>query len=157
MVNALPGLPTPVSGTNSASSGVKTASPDLFVTPPVEDEGIIVDLLFESLAGHELINIARHNSVNGQQLVYNPIKNLSALAIQYSPQNLLALQNPTTTYFNNFPIKLENKIPEGTVDNVIYVEQETGDLIINVINMEADEQVEVQILTSGNVLDDTIY
>ena len=39
----------------------------------------------------------------------------------------------------------------------IYIEEETGDLIINVINLAKGEQVEVQVLAQGEVFDDTIY
>jgi hypothetical protein len=94
--------------------------------------------------------------VNGKNVIYRPIKNLSALSIQYSPQNLLSLQNPSNAYFNNFPIKFEERVPDGNEDDIVYVDQQTGDLIINVINMEPDEQIEVQVLTSGEVLDGTI-
>ena len=155
MIGPTPNIPVPVF--SSSSSGVKTATPDLFTTSKVEDLGILEDLLFESLSGQELLSLSRHDTVNGQSVVYRPIKNLSSLAIQYSPQNLLALQNPSTAFFNNFPIKLETKVPEGDAQSVVYVEQSSGDLIINVVEMDSDEQVEVQILTSGSVLDDTIY
>lgn len=157
MIQSTPNIPVPVSSLGSSNSGIKAATTDLFVNDRVEDVGIIEDLLFESVAGQELINIARHDMVNGQTVAYRPIKNLSAIAIQYSPQNLLSLQNPSTTYFNSFPIKLESKIPEGDTQNVVYIEEGTGDLIINLINMGADERVEVQILTSGDILNDTIY
>jgi hypothetical protein len=69
------------------------------------------------------------------------------------------LQNTSATYFKNFPIKLENKIPNvGTGPNgeIVYLE-ETGNIIINVINLEKDEVVEIQILNSGSILDGTIY
>ena len=157
MIQPTPNIPVPVSSLGSLNSGIKAATPDLFVNERVEDVGVIEDLLFESVAGQELISIARHDMVNGQSVVHRPIKNLSALAIQYSPQNLLSLQNPSTTYFNSFPIKLESKIPEGNTEDIIYIEAETGDLIINLINMSPDERVEVEILTSGDILDGTIY
>jgi hypothetical protein len=39
----------------------------------------------------------------------------------------------------------------------VYIDPITGDLIINLINIKENEQVEVQILTSGDVFSDTIY
>jgi hypothetical protein len=155
-INPTPNVPAPVF--SLSTSGIKPATPDLFTTSKVDDIGILEDLLFESVAGQELLNFSRYDTVNGQNVAYRPIKNVSSLAIQYSPQNLLSLQNPSTAYFNNFPIKLETKVPTtGELSDIIYIESETGDLIINCINMDADEQVEVEILTSGSVLDDTIY
>jgi hypothetical protein len=39
----------------------------------------------------------------------------------------------------------------------VYIDPISGDLIINLINVKEGEQAEVQILTSGEVFDDTIY
>lgn len=164
MVDPVPNVPAVVPAT--ASKGVKAATPDLFIYSQVEDAGVLEDLLFENLAGQELINIARHDTINGQSIVYRPIKNVSAIALKYSPQNLLSLQNPSNAYFNNFPIKLEDRIPEieelrsflnNQVANTVMLDSDTGDLIIYVINMEEDERIEVQVLSAGDVLDDTIY
>lgn len=154
MINATPNIPVPVF--SQSGPGIKAATPDLFVSEKVDDPGILENLLFESVAGHELLSLSRHDTVNGKNVIYRPIKNLSALSIQYSPQNLLSLQNPSNAYFNNFPIKFEERVPDGNEDDIVYVDQQTGDLIINVINMEPDEQIEVQVLTSGEVLDGTI-
>lgn len=141
-------------------NGVRIASPDILIQgADIENAGIQI-LLFESIGGMELINIARHDTVNGQEVIYSPIKNLSELAIQYSPQNIISLQNPSTSYFNNFPIDLQDKIPEvgnGQNGEVVYLDKVTGDIIINVINVNENEQVEVQILTAGELVDDTIY
>lgn len=164
MVDPVPQIPAVVA--SSKTSAVKPATPDLFVSSQIEDAGVLENLLFETVSGQELISIARHDTINGQQIVYRPIKNVSSIAIKYSPQNLLSLQNPSTAYFNNFPIKLEDRIPEiedlreflnSSVANTVMLDADTGDLIIYVLDMEEDERIEVQILSSGNVLDDTIY
>jgi len=39
----------------------------------------------------------------------------------------------------------------------IYIDPISGDLVINLINIKDNEQVEVEILTAGNIYDDTIY
>ena len=41
--------------------------------------------------------------------------------------------------------------------DIVYVEPETGDLIIDVINMEINERVDVELLRNGVPLNDTIY
>lgn len=41
--------------------------------------------------------------------------------------------------------------------NIVYTELETGDLIIDVINMETNERVDVEVLRQGSPLSDTIY
>lgn len=152
------------------SAAVKIAIPGLIiledaVTPPE----IMFDLIFEDIGGREMINIARHDLVNGQDVVYQAIKNLASINFQYNPQNILALQDADLSYFKNFPIAFEDKVPDcGTgydvvngeqIPNckIVYLEPETGNIIINVINLEKDEDVEVQILSSGTVLNGTIY
>lgn len=164
MVDPTPQIPAVVSSTKNQA--VRPATPDLFVTSQIADSGVLESLLFENLAGQELISMARHDTINGQQVSYRPIKNVSSIAIKYSPQNLLSLQNPSNAYFNNFPIKLEDRVPEiqdlrdflnNSIANTVMIDPATGDLLVYVLDAEEDERLEIQILSSGNVLDDTIY
>ena len=134
---------------------VKTAPID---TVLFDDEGtpieVMTDLIFENIGGHELINIARNDIVNGQQVSYQPIKNLSSIQQQYNPNNIVSLQSTSDKYFANFSIKLENKIPQpGTGPNGahVYLDQNTGNMIIEAINLESDEQIQVEITTSGTI------
>lgn len=143
------------------SPAVKIARPDIMINDAdlVEPE-IMSALTFEDLASIELIDIIRNDTVNGQDIVYTPIRNLSSLAIRYSPQNLVALQNTSKAYFDNFPLKLEDYIPSaglGIEETIVYIDPVTRNLIVNVVNLADDERVEVQILRNGTLLSDTIY
>ena len=118
------------------------------------------------MAGQELISIARHDTINGQSIIYRPIKNVSTIALKYSPQNLLSLQNPSNAYFNNFPIKLEDRVPEiedlreflnNDFANIVMLDAETGDLIVYVVDMDDDERLEIQVLSAGDISGDIIY
>lgn len=123
------------------------------------DIDIMADLIFENIGGQELINISRSDIINGQDVIYSPIKNLRNLYLEYNANNIVRLENAADTYFKNFPIRLENKLPyssSGILENVVYLDSE-GNLVINVSNLEKDEQVEVQIVNSGEILDGTIY
>ncbi len=144
-----------------ASDPIKVATPELIAlsNPPL-DIDIMADMIFENIGGQELINISRNDIINGQDVIYSPIKNLQDLYIQYNPNNIIKLESTSDTYFKNFPIRLESKLPiSGTGPNgeTVYIDQETGDLIINVSSLDPDEQVDVQILNSGETLDGTIY
>lgn len=159
MVSSTPN--TPSSTPSTSSSGVKIPTTDIILyndeSTPIE---VMSDLIFEDIGGQEIINIARNDLVNGQKVIYQPIKNLTSLAFQYNPQNILGLQDTAESYFNKFSIKLENTIPDvGTGPNgeTVYIDPNSGDLIINVINLNSDEQVEVQVLNSGTIFNDTIY
>lgn len=161
-VNPTPNLPSVVIPDKVlVKADVKPATPDIILfdneSVPIE---IMTDLIFENIGGQELINIVRSDIVNGQNIIYQPIKNLSNVYFQYNPQNILGLQDIDINYFKKFPINFANKIPEcgtGPDCSIVYIDSDTGDLIINVINMANDEQVEVSIISDGAILDDTIY
>lgn len=135
---------------------VKTATPDIiqFDDKSIEENAeILVDLLFENIGGQELLTIARYDTVNGQEVSYQPIKNLNILQQEYNPTNIVRLQKTSDTIFANFPIKLNDKIPvigNGINGDNVYLDA-NGDLVIEFINLLSDEQIEIQITTSGTI------
>jgi hypothetical protein len=159
--SSTPNLPSSSPTPKPKTSDVKSATPDIILfddeSTPIE---IMTDLIFENIGGQELINILRSDIINGQNVTYQPIKNLTNLYFQYNPQNILALQDTDFNYFKKFPINFSSKVPicgTGPDCSIVYIEAETGNLVINVVNMARDEQVEVSIISDGVVLDDTIY
>lgn len=168
------------------NDSVKIATPDLII---FDEEAMSIetmtDLIFEDMGAYELANISRHDLVNGQNVTYSPIKNLTDLYLQYNPNNVLRLQS-SDSYFKSLSLSIFDHLPVcGTgydispppppADNPtyeekdlnkwiktpncksVYIDQITGDLVINLINVKQNEQVEVQVLTSGAVFSDTIY
>jgi hypothetical protein len=138
----------------AAPPPVKTATLDiiLFDEESVPTDGMF-DQIFENIGGQELISITRSDIVNGQKISYQPIKNLSAIQQRYNPNNILSLQQTADKFFAGFSIKLEDKIPEtgnGTNGENVYLNP-AGDLIIEFINVNPDEQVETQISVSGTI------
>jgi hypothetical protein len=151
-----PTPPTPTTPIAAApTTSVKTAPIDTVLfddeSVPVE---VITDLLFENIGAHELINISRNDIINGQTVSYNLIKNLSSIQQQYNPNNILSLQSTSNKYFANFSIKFEDKIPQignGPSGSYVYLDQDTGNLVIEAQNIEIGEEVEVQITSSGTI------
>jgi hypothetical protein len=134
---------------------VKTATPDIVLFDdsalPID---VMTDLIFENIGGQELISITRSDIVNGQKISYQPIKNLSSIQQQYNPNNILGLQQTSDRFFAGFSIKLEDKIPEvgnGLNGENVYFDESTGDLIIEFINLNNDEQIETQITVNGTI------
>lgn len=114
---------------------------------------IIADLLFEDIGGQEILTIARHDTVNGQTVLYQPIKNINILQQQYNPNNLLKLRDTSDTIFGNFSINLFDKIPQvgnGTDGKNVYLDSD-GNIIIEFVNLNPDEIVEVQLTSSGTI------
>ena len=153
-VNPIPITPSTVSKI-TIKPQVKRATPDIVLfnddAVPIE---VMSDLIFEDIGGQELLSISRSDTINGQEISYQPIKNLTAIQQQYNPNNVLGLQATSDKYFSNFSIKFENRLP-STGPNV-YIESSTGDLVINVADMAEDEQVEVEITLSGTIYEVTI-
>jgi hypothetical protein len=151
----------PVPLPSIATEPVKYATPDVVLIDPNDVPiDLILKLTLEKIGGLELINLVRHDTVNGQNIIYRPLKNVSQLAIDYNPQNMIKLPDSADSYFKNFAIKLENHIQQETNELpalVTYIDPVTENVIIETTSMRADYEVEVQMVSSGKVFDDTIY
>lgn len=187
-------------------TSIKVATPDLI---QIDEEAIPIDfisnLLFENIGGKELINIARNDIVNGQNVSYNLIGNFTAVQRLYSPKNMFRLVGLPEEFFSNFKIRLSLRIPpNGTgpskfyigpenfggcsgfpvlnrrtnaveaclpgfseareyirendkIRDIVYSDPETGNIVVNVINMKKDELVQIEVERTGLLEDDTIY
>ena len=155
MVEATPPA-SPNPGTTIVKNSVKSATPDIVQFDDasiVDNAEVIVDLLFENIGGQELLTIARYDTVNGQDVKYQPIKNLNIIQEEYNPNNLVRIQDTSDKYFANFPIKLDSKIPSignGPVGSNVYLNDSNG-LVLEFVNLEADEQVDIQITINGTI------
>lgn len=133
---------------------IKTATPQyvLFNDDEIPVD-VIVDLLFENIGGQELLSISRHDTVLGQNILYQPIKNLNILREEYNPNNLVRLQKTSDKFFANYTIKLSDKIPvvgNGANGDNVYLDSD-GNLVLEFINLNNDEQIEVQITINGTI------
>lgn len=156
--------PTPVTWSSNSgivSNGIKSASPDLVQFNDdeiISNSEIIFDLLFENIGGQELLSIARHDTVNGQEVKSQLIKNLDILQQDYNPLNILRLQGTYDKTFANFSIKLSERIPfvgNGEDGDNVYLDDE-GSIVIDLVNILSDEQVEFQITSSGTIYEANI-
>jgi hypothetical protein len=156
-ISAVPMTPTTLGLTVGSSNvnPVLTAPIDTILfnddSVPVE---IMADLIFENIGGQELINIARNDTINGQTVIYQPIKNLTAIQQQYNPNNIVSLQSTSDKYFQNFSIKFDDKVPDeptGPNGEHVYIDPQTGELVVEAVNLEPDEQIEVEITISGTI------
>jgi hypothetical protein len=142
--------------------GVLSSEPQYLTITEQVDASLLeflTDLAFEAIGGQELINISRHDLVDGQKTIYSPIKNLSSIRSQYNPSNIVALQGSSDLNFRSFSIKLEDYIVEfglGPNGEVFYIDQ-NGNIVINFTNVPENQEVEVQLLKKGTELNDTIY
>jgi hypothetical protein len=113
------------SGSSSGSSPGSSTSPTESSPPPVKSapidtvvfsdeafaEEFLTDVLFEDVIGLELLTLARNDTVNGQDVIYQPIKNLGLLQGTYNPTSILGFSQTSASIFGTFSIKLNEKIP----------------------------------------------
>lgn len=141
------------------SSPVKVATPETYELYPTSPSGIVAAQMFlEMLGGNELIEVSRHDLINGYNTKYQPIKDAQVIATQFNAFNIIPLQDTLPNYLDNFPIKLEERIPNTTSEEPSNVTIDANGIItIELVNLKPDEVVEVEIFYQGEILDDTIY
>jgi hypothetical protein len=161
-LNATPNIP--VVRERSKDNSIKAATPDLIVRDkngqPIE---YLTDLLYEQIGGQEILSVSRADLINGQNVIYTPIKNISNISSRYNSQNIFYVDGTWEEYFSNFAIKLENYVPNsgsGPENSIIYIEitgDNSADLIIEFQNLPNNLEVEVQTMFSGQLFSDIIY
>ena len=156
MVYATPAAP-PKPPPPPAPPPIKSAPIDtvLFNDELVSEEEML-DLLFQDIGGHEILFLSRHDTVNGQRVSYRPLKNLDLIQEDYSPDKILRLEGTSESIFNDFIIDLSDKIPNvgnGPDGLNYYIDETDGSLVIEFINLESDEEIEVQVTSSGTIED----
>lgn len=159
MVNPTPMIPQ--STASSSELGIRVASPDIIL---IDNEALSIELMtnlvFENIGGREILSISRSDTVNGQNIIYQPISNLANINLKYNPLNIIALQNTADNLFRSFAIELGDHIPtvgSGPDGTFVYSEIGTGNLVVDLIALDPEYEVEIQVLAAGEILDDTIY
>jgi hypothetical protein len=143
---------------STISSGVKVATPETYELYPTSPEKIVAAQIFlEMLGGNELIELSRHDLINGLNTRYQPIKDAQIIATQFNAFNIIPLQDTLPNYMDNFPIRLEERIPNFAEGESNVTIDANGIITIELINLKPDETVEVEILYQGEILNGTIY
>lgn len=119
------------------------------------DAKTIENLLFENIGANELIKFVRHDTVEGNNPSYNIISNLSDIRRKFNPDELISVQTSDSNFISN-SINLNNKIPSDEyleslgLTDYVYID-DSGNLVIEVVNMRDKEVVEVQIDSNGTI------
>lgn len=139
-----PPLPT-FNRMTAPDKNIKAAPSDIIQFDESSVEiALIQDLLFEDIGATELANISRTDLVDGQSVIYSPIKNLPSVRQEFNPNNIIATSY-STDYFSRFGIDL---IARGA--NEPYFDED-GNLVIEVDSLVGNEEIQVQILSSGTI------
>ena len=105
---------------------------------------LITDLLFEDIGATELANISRSDLIDGEDVIYTPIKNLPEIRREFNPNNIVATSY-TSDYFARFGLNL---LARGIYEPYF---NDEGDLVIEIDKVSDEEEIQVQILTNGTI------
>jgi hypothetical protein len=133
----------------------------------------ITKILFENLSAVELSIVERHDTIEGINQRYSIISNLSDIRKKYDIAKQLTVMDKFKPLTRIFTINIEDKIPQEdyivledltatyqyldennqivTREKGYYYIDTNGDLVIELINMERNQQVEVEIDTNGTI------
>jgi hypothetical protein len=147
-------------GTNSGSSSIKAATPDLIIfdssTLSVDS---MADLIFEDIGGQELLEISRSDFINSANVAFPKIKNRK---VANSNKDLQSIAGSTFSIPLQ-SIQLSNHVPVQFDQNgnrilnpVEYIES-ISSIEVKVVNVLPGYQVEVQIVSQANRFNATIY
>ena len=162
------GLRTRESG-SSTNTTVVTSVPVKIATPQYVnfDQNILdpiseglASLIFEQIAGTEILISNNRNFVNTVNISYQPIVNVSDFKNTYDPKKIIAIQDTSDVYFLNFIINLLTRIPDvptsdSTNGTNVYLTT-SNNIVIETKDNEPDERVEIQILSGGTIYNDTL-
>lgn len=108
------------------------------------DIALISDLIFEDIGATELANIARLDYIDGQEVSYSPIANLSYIRREFNPNNIISIGG-SGDYFSRFGINL---IARNAIEPYF---DPNGNLVIEIYVMSSEEEIQVQILSNGTI------
>jgi hypothetical protein len=133
----------------------------------------IQKLLFENLSAIELSRVERHDTIEGIDQKYSIISNLSEIRKKYDMIKQLTIMDKFKPLTSIYTINIQDKIPQEDYiileslnstyqyldeDNQIVIREKgyyyidtNGDLVIELINLERNQQVEVLIDTNGTI------
>jgi len=133
----------------------------------------IQKILFENVSAIELSIVERHDTIEGINQRYSIISNLSEVRKKYDAAKQLSTMDKSKPLTSIYTINIEDKIPQEdylALENLnstyqyldennqvinrekgYYYIDTNGDLVIELINLERNQQVEVYIDTNGTI------
>jgi hypothetical protein len=105
---------------------------------------VLQDLYYEDIGGVELISISRHDTINGQPVIYSLIKNLSVFNRTFDPNNILAGQPASTRVLEQYAIDITSALSGVSLDA-------NGNLVIEFSSVGTDDYLEAVVSSDGTI------
>lgn len=106
----------------------------------------MIEPFFQEFGGTELINISRTDLIDGDEVSYTPIVDLSRLRQSFNPNNIIniAASQENETQYGIDLLSRNPLAPYLDLDN-------NGNLIIEIEDVRENESIEAQIATNGTI------
>jgi hypothetical protein len=113
---------------------------------PQVSSNFIEELYFQDIGGTEILRVARHDTINGENIKWQPIGNVDELANEFNPQNILT--NTTMSGMLNFyALDIENNI--SNLGDALTFDNTKQELVIQLDDIKPDQYVQVMITKDG--------
>lgn len=110
MITPRPAFPVYENYSNRVRPDILASDPDIMLTnPSALPVSTQADLILQGMGGTELLYYARHDTVNGQSVVYQPLKDIEYLAAAFSPQEIINTSTSWKKYRASFSVQLSDK------------------------------------------------
>jgi hypothetical protein len=145
-------LPEPIYKTEAR--GVKVATPDILLDNESLSLETMGDYVFAEIGGIEILSVSRHDLINSPyNRGYTPLGDAGTV---FRDQQAIVFIDGSRNIFNTYTIDLNYHIPQIAENALIENDLESGNITINLKNLQQDYIVEVEILSAGTVVNDTI-
>ena len=105
-------------------------------------------MYFQDIGGTEILTVARHDNINGEEVVYTNISNTREIQQNFNSLNLL-LSNDIKNIFNKFAIDISQRVSNWQTTTaqlgVSGVEVTNEKIFLYLDDIKEDEYVEFQI------------
>lgn len=145
-------LPEPIYKTEK--SGIKVATPDILLDNESLSLETMGDYVFSAIGGLELLSASRHDLINSPfNDGYTPLGDAGTI---FDKKSAIVFTDASRNIFNTYTIDLNYHTPQLGENPVLINDLESGTITINLKNLQPDYIIEVEILSSGTVINDTI-
>jgi len=167
MVNSLANQPKPERNySTKTDASVLPSEPQFFVgIDPAATIEEMENAIWQNIGGHEIISLVRRDLVDGININYSLVSNLKKLREEYNPSTIFSIENVSANLFERFGLRLENYVPSvralgqisANITSPVVKNPSGPGVAIYVSNLLEDQEIEVQVISSGRLFRDTIY
>jgi len=153
MVNAVNQfLPEPIYA--KIRKGVQVASPDVILDDPYMSVESMADYIFATIGGTEILSASRSDLIDSPlNRNYTPIADAGT---KFSGEPSIVFDDNSFNTFSGFSIDLTKHIPLDNAESPMIEPGDNGSVKINLRDVKPGYYVEVEILSSGDIINGTI-